>query len=91
MPKIEVYTKSWCPYCGNAKRRLESRGLHFEEIDITADLPREAEMVNRSGRTTVPQVFIDGYHVGGSDDLLNAEDSGLLDALLTGSDAGETA
>ena len=91
MPKIEIYTKSWCPFCGNAKQHLESRGLHFEEIDITADLPREAEMVSRSGRTSVPQIFIGGHHVGGSDDLLHAEDSGLLDALLTGNGAGEMA
>ena len=91
MPKVEIYTKSWCPFCGNAKQQLESRGLHFEEIDITTDLLREAEMVNRSGRTSVPQVFVDGHHVGGSDDLLRAGDSGLLDTLLAGSGTGEIA
>ena len=91
MPKIEIYTKSWCPFCGNAKKRLESRGLHFEEIDVTADPLRETEMVKRSGRTSVPQVFVGGYHVGGSDDLLDAENSGLLEALLAGRIEGEIA
>ena len=60
-------------------------------IDVTTDSIREKEMVNRSGRHTVPQIFIDGYHLGGSDDLREAEVSGLLDRLLTGQHEGEAA
>ncbi len=91
MPKVEIYTKSWCPYSTRAKAHLDFKGVLYEEIDVTADSIRELEMVKRSARHTVPQVFIDGHHVGGSDDLLAAEASGKLDELLYGLEQGEAA
>lgn len=90
MPKIEMYTKSWCPYCQLAKNRLESRHLEFEEIPVPAGSPQEADMFRRSGRTSVPQIFVSGQHVGGSDDLQRADETGLLDALLSKPFAGES-
>ncbi|WP_420137586.1 glutaredoxin 3 [Sphingomonas sp.] len=83
MPKIEVYTKMFCPYCVRAKRLLEAKGAAFEEIDITMGGPQRAEMIQRAnGRTTVPQIFIGETHIGGSDDLVALERSGKLDPLL---------
>jgi len=84
MPKVEIYTKSWCPYCTRAKDLLDRKGVHYREIDITTDSMKELEMVIRSERHTVPQIFIDDYHLGGSDDLLAADKSGQLDRLLSG-------
>jgi len=84
MPRIEVYTKFFCPYCTRAKALLKSRGLAFEEIDISMGGPPRAEMLARAnGGMTVPQIFIGGTHVGGSDDLAAADRDGRLDALLT--------
>ncbi len=91
MPKVEIYTKSWCPYSTRAKAHLDFKGVLYEEIDVTTDSIREMEMVNRSARNTVPQIFIDGHHLGGSDDLLAAEASGKLDELLYGQDQGVAA
>lgn len=83
MAKIEIYTKAFCPYCTRAKRLLESKGAAFEEFDITMGGERRAEMLQRAnGRTTVPQVFIDGCHIGGSDDLAALDRQGGLDPLL---------
>jgi glutaredoxin 3 len=83
MANVEIYTKSWCPYSVRARNFLTSRGVVFDEIDVTDDTVREREMINRSARTSVPQIFIDGYHVGGSDDLVAADASGLLERLLS--------
>ncbi len=83
MTNIEIYTKVFCPYCSRATALLERRGLAFQEYDITMDAHRRREMIDRaSGRMTVPQIFIDGRHVGGSDDLTAADRSGELDAML---------
>jgi glutaredoxin 3 len=83
MAKIEIYTKAFCPYCTRAKRLLDSKGAAFEEFDITMGGERRAEMIQRaSGRTTVPQVFIDDRHIGGSDDLAALDRQGGLDPLL---------
>ena len=83
MAKVEVYTKAFCPYCTRAKALLDAKGADYEEIDITMGGPRRHEMIDRAGgRSTVPQVFIDGAHVGGSDDLAALERAGRLDALL---------
>lgn len=85
MSRVEVYTKFLCPYCTRAKSLLKSKGIEYEEYDISMGGPRRAEMLERSnGRTTVPQVFIDGRHVGGSDELAALDRSGGLD-LLSGS------
>ena len=91
MPKVEIYTKSWCPYCARAKQHLDSKGVRYDEIDVTTDAIREMEMVNRSARHTVPQIFIDDHHLGGNDDLLAAEASGRLDELLYRQEQGEAA
>ena len=83
MATIEIYTKAFCGYCFRAKRLLDSKGAAYQEYDVTMGGPKRAEMIERAhGRTTVPQIFIDGTHVGGSDDLAEAERAGRLDALL---------
>ena len=83
MAKVEIYTKFLCPYCTRAKQLLERKGVTFEEYDITMGGPKRAEMLERAnGRATVPQVFIDGRHVGGSDDLAALEREGRLDPML---------
>lgn len=84
MAKIEIYTKGFCPYCSRAKALLDAKGVSYEEYDITMGGPQRAEMIQRAnGRTTVPQVFIDDRHIGGSDDLAALDREGGLDPLLT--------
>lgn len=83
MPRVEIYTKAFCPYCTRALALLDRRGVAYEEYDITMGGPQRAEMIQRAdGRTTVPQVFIGEMHIGGSDDLAEADRSGELDRLL---------
>lgn len=85
MPRVEIYTKMFCPYCTRAKRLLSDKGLAFEEYDITLGGAKRDEMLARAnGRFTVPQIFINDHHVGGSDDLHALEASGRLDPLLQG-------
>lgn len=83
MIAVEIYTTRYCPYCGWAKELLQRKGVVFEEIDVTGDSAKRAEMIKRSnGRMTVPQIFIGATHVGGCDDLYALEDAGKLAALL---------
>ena len=83
MPKIEIYTKFLCPYCTRAKSLLAAKGQAFEEIDISTGGPRRSEMLERSGgRQTVPQIFINGAHIGGCDDIHALDRAGKLDAML---------
>ncbi len=82
MAYIEIYAKDWCSYSQRAKALLSAKNLGFEEIDVTHDAVGELEMVQRSGRSTVPQLFIDGIHVGGSDELFALDASGELDLLV---------
>ncbi|WP_188236297.1 glutaredoxin 3 [Sphingopyxis sp. LK2115] len=83
MARIEVYTKAFCPYCTRAKQLLDAKGADFSEIDVTMDRAGFEAMVARAGgRRTVPQVFIDDRHVGGSDDLAALDAKGELDALI---------
>lgn len=83
MAKVEIYTKAFCPYCTRALRLLSGKGVEPVEHDITYGGQQRAEMIRRAdGRTTVPQVFIDGRHVGGSDDLAALDARGGLDPLL---------
>ncbi len=83
MAKVEIYTQFMCPYCARAEALLTRKGAAYDEIDVTMDAQRRAEMRERSGgRTSVPQVFIDGHHIGGSDDLAALDASGGLDPLL---------
>ncbi|HET6194503.1 MAG TPA: glutaredoxin 3 [Acetobacteraceae bacterium] len=82
MAKIEIYTTPWCGYCARAKALLDKKGAAYEEMDVIDDDAKRAEMRSRSRRTTVPQIFINGQHVGGSDELAALESEGKLDALL---------
>ena len=82
-PKVEIYTKLYCGYCYRAKRLLESKGVEFEEYDITLGGPKRTEMLARKpDARTVPQIFIADRAVGGSDDLARLEREGKLDSLL---------
>ncbi len=85
MPKIEIYTKFLCPFCTRAKALLGAKGASYEEIDITMDGTARTVMMDRAnGRNTVPQIFIDGRHIGGCDDLTALDAQGGLDPLLAG-------
>lgn len=84
-PKIEIYTKFGCPYCYRAKALLDSKGVAYEEFDITMGGPKRAEMQERApGAMTVPQIFIGGTPIGGSDDLSALDRAGKLDPMLQG-------
>jgi glutaredoxin 3 len=81
--KVEIYTKMWCGYCHRAKRLLESKGVEYAEYDITMGGEKRAEMrARKPDAHTVPQIFIDGQPIGGSDDLAALEREGKLDTLL---------
>jgi len=82
MKKIEIYSKQWCPYCLKAKSLLKSKGLSYEDIDVTEDMAQKQEMIARSGRRTVPQIFIDGEAMGGYDDISQLNATGELDKML---------
>jgi glutaredoxin 3 len=82
-PPVTMYTTGWCPFCDHARSLLERRGVAWTEIDIEAEPARRAEMIERSGRRSVPQIFIGTRHVGGSDELSALERAGELDALLS--------
>ncbi len=87
MARVEIYSKSWCGFCARAKALLEHKGQGFNEIDVESEPARVSEMVKRAGgRRSVPQIFIDGVHVGGFDDLAALERAGRLDALLEPAD-----
>jgi len=87
MPKIEIYTTPICPYCVRAKRLLDRKGVVYEEIDLWTDPGRRTEMLSRAaGRTTVPQIFVDGRGIGGSDDLHALDAAGRLDGMLFASE-----
>jgi glutaredoxin 3 len=82
MQKVVMYATAWCPYCERARSLFERKNVPFEEIDVDAHPERRDEMMKRSGRRTVPQIFIGETHVGGSDDLHALDASGGLDPLL---------
>jgi len=83
MATIEVYSKSWCPFCRMAKRLLEEKGQEYVEFDVELDPAKYDEMLERSqGRWTVPEIFIDGELIGGFDELRALDDSGRLDEML---------
>ena len=85
MARTEIYFKDWCPYSQRALRLLRSKDIEFTAYDLTGDAAgQEQEMRERSGRTSVPQVFIDGRHVGGYDDIAALDRVGELDRLLSG-------
>lgn len=82
MQPVTIYTKSWCPYCSAAKDLLTTKGVAFTEIEITGKDDKRQEMVQRSGRSTVPQIFVGQRHVGGCDDLYALDKQGQLDPML---------
>lgn len=83
MPKVEVYASQFCGYCARAKRLLSQKGVEYIEYDVIEEPAKREEMVARAGgRMTVPQIFIDGRHIGGCDDLYALDDTGRLDPLL---------
>ena len=87
MPNIEIYIKSWCPYSQWALALLRRKGVDYNAIDLTYDAYElEQEMRDRAGRTSVPQIFIDGQHIGGYDDIAALDAVGELDPLLLGED-----
>jgi glutaredoxin 3 len=83
MAKVELYTTQFCPYCTRARALLDRKGVAFTDIDILDQPARRAEMIQRAGgRTSVPQIFIDGEHIGGSDELVALDHTGELNAKL---------
>ena len=82
MKKVEIYTTGWCPYCTRARQLLERKQVSFELIDIDGSRELRQQMIARSGRTSVPQIFVGDTHVGGCDDLHALEAAGRLDPLL---------
>jgi glutaredoxin 3 len=83
MRTVEIYTTPFCPYCHAAKRLLQRKGVDYAEIDVSHDPELRAKMIHRAnGRRTVPQIFIGGRHVGGSDDLHALDHAGKLDPML---------
>lgn len=82
MPKVLIYSTNTCPFCARAKALLRSKNVDFEEIDVTWDERLQEEVKRRSGRRTVPQIFIDGKSVGGFDEIKELDDKGELDYLL---------
>jgi len=82
MPEVIVYTTSTCPYCRNAKSLLASKDIKITEINVEFDSKRRQEMMSRSGRRTVPQIFVGDHHIGGFDDLAKLDRQGALMGLL---------
>jgi glutaredoxin 3 len=83
-PAITVYMAGWCPYCQRAIALLRGKNLEFTEIDVDDDAKFRQEMLARSGRRTIPQIFIGDEHIGGCDDLVALDGSGALDRLIQG-------
>ena len=82
MREIHVYSKNYCPFCRRAIELLKIKGVSYQLIDVTEDSTLETEMLHRSGRSTVPQIFIGPRHVGGCADLFALDEQGALDPLL---------
>jgi glutaredoxin 3 len=83
MPNIEIYTQPWCPFCERAMHILSTKGAEFREVDAPNGSAARREASERSGgRTTVPQIFVDGRHIGGCDDLVALDRTGKLDTIL---------
>ena len=83
MVRVEIYSSLFCPYCARARSLLQRKGVAFTDVDIMEDTSKRDEMMARAGgRTSVPQIFIDGEHIGGSDELCALDRAGKLDAKL---------
>ena len=82
MARVEMYVKAFCPYCYRAEKLLESKGVEYETYELNSSDLRQEMIERANGRTTVPQIFIDGHHVGGCDDLYALDREGKLEQLL---------
>ena len=83
MAKVEMYTTMWCPYCARARALMEQKGVGYTNIDIAEEPKRRDEMIRRAGgRTSVPQIFINGEHIGGCDEMVALDRAGKLDPKL---------
>ena len=83
MAQVLIYSSPWCGYCARAKKLLTAKGVRYEDVDVDSDPRRRVEMQEKAGgRTSVPQIFIDGRHVGGCDDLHALDEAGKLDEML---------
>ena len=82
MPEIDIYTQPWCPYCARAVTLLHAKGVPFREIDAPHGSAEREASIRRSGRTTVPQIFVGDRHIGGCDELVALDRAGKLDPLL---------
>ena len=82
MAKIEIYSTKFCPYCVRAKMLLDQKGVEYQEIRVDLDMEQRKKMISLSGRTSVPQIFIDDDHIGGCDELYFLESQGGLDPKL---------
>jgi glutaredoxin 3 len=83
MPIVQMYATAFCPYCVRARRLLKRKGVEFEEIRVDKDMDEMRTMIQRSQRTTVPQIFIGERHIGGYDDMAALDQAGKLDPMLT--------
>jgi glutaredoxin 3 len=83
-PAVTLYVSDWCPYCQRAKVLLTQKNVDFREVNVEDDAKLREEMITRSNRRTVPQIFIGDKHVGGCDDLFELDRSGELDRLIQG-------
>jgi glutaredoxin 3 len=81
-PKVVMYAADWCGYCARARRLLDAKGVKYEEIDVDLVPGAQAQMQARAGRSSIPQIFINDAHIGGSDDLQALDADGRLDTLL---------
>ncbi|MBA3501338.1 MAG: glutaredoxin 3 [Myxococcota bacterium] len=84
---VKMYTRKWCGYCTAAENLLDAKGVEYEQIDCTGDHATRAWLLKETGRSTVPQIFIDGKPVGGYDDLRALDRRGVLDRMLAGTEA----
>jgi glutaredoxin 3 len=87
---VKIYTREWCGYCTAALRLLDQKGVQFEHIDCTGNPELRRWLVEATGRTTVPQIFIDEKAVGGYTDIRDLDERGILDRMLAGNDARKT-
>ena len=83
-PTVTMYATGWCPYCQRARELMADKGLVIDEINVDEDAAKRAEMIARSSRRTVPQIFIGGRHIGGCDELVALDANGELDRLILG-------
>lgn len=84
MTKVTIYSTPWCPYCVRAKQLLSSKGVEFEDFDVSRQPNLRQKMEKRSGRRTVPQIWIGSQHIGGCDELYALDRSGKLESMLVG-------